>query len=307
MEKSECLETTTTEPIVTTAPIDPETTAAPTTTKSTTKSTTVVTTTPKTTTASTTTKTTTTTAPTTESTTKSATSIPAEETTMPDVTTAKSTTMKTSTTKETTTKSPTTAKETTTKSTSTTKETTNKSTTTTKETTQKSTTINESTTVKTTTTTKSPTHHKYYIVDEIEVPSGDASSDKILADLSTVICTDSQPDWDDCKVKPIASKRDPVNFLFQTDVTTIYDKSTTKNQYNSKFESADETQLEIFDKSIKDHRFTGEICEMIDGSDDCKEIIEEDLNVGLIVGMTFFGLFIVLGTWMDLFSNCRFK
>jgi len=148
--------------------------------------------------------------------------------------------------------------------------------------------------VKTTTTTKSPTHHKYYIVDEIEIPSDDASNAKILADLSTVICTDSKPEWDDCKVKSTATKRDPVKFSFQTDVTTIYDKSTTKTQYNSKFESADETQLEVFDENIKDHRFTGEICEMIDGSDDCKEIIEDDLNVGLIVGMTFFGLFIVL-------------
>lgn len=302
MKKPKCLETTTTEPIITTAPTDPETTAAPTTTKSTT----VVTTTKNTTTASTTSKTTTTTKPTTESTTKSTTSLPAEETTTPDVTTAKSTTTKTTTTKETTTKSTTTTKETT-KSTATTKETTTKSTTTTKETTAKSTTTTESTTVKTTTTTESPTHHKYYIVDEIEIPSEDASSDKILADLSTVICTDSQPEWDDCKVKSIATKRDPVNFSFQTDVTTIYDKSTTKTQYNSKFESADETQLEVFDDSIKEHRFTGEICEMIDGSDDCKEIIEDDLNVGLIVGMTFFGLFIVLGTWMDLFSNCRFK
>ena len=292
MEKPKCLETTTTEPIITTAPIDTETTAAPTTTKSTT----VVTSTKKTTTASITSKTTTTTKPTTESTTKSTTSLPAEETTTQDVTTA---------TKETTTKSTTTTKETT-KSTATTKETTTKSTTTTKETTAKSTTTTESTTVKTTTTTESPTHHKYYIVDEIEIPSEDASSDKILADLSTVICTDSQPEWDDCKVKSIATKRDSVNFWFQTDVTTIYDKSTTKTQYNSKFESADETQLEVFDDSIKEHRFTGEICEMIDGSDDCQEI-EEDLNVGLIVGMTFFGLFIVLGTWMDLFSNCRFK
>ena len=305
MKKPKCLETTTTEPIITTAPTDPETTAAPTTTKLTTKSTTVVTTTKKTTTASTTSKTTTTSEPTTESTTKSTTSLPAEETTTPDVTTAKSTTTKTTTTKETTTKSTTTTKETT-KSTATTKETTTKSITTRKETTAKSTTTTESTTVKTTTTTESPTHHKYYIVDEIEIPSGDASSDKILADLSTVICTDSQPEWDDCKVKSIATKRDPVNFSFQTDVTTIYDKSTTKTQYNSKFESADETQLEVFDDSIKEHRFTGEICEMIDGSDDCQEI-EEDLNVGLIVGMTFFGLFIVLGTWMDLFSNCRFK
>ena len=150
-------------------------------------------------------------------------------------------------------------------------------------------------TTTTITTTSKLNDHNYYILDQIDVPNDQSSVDEVLEDLTTVLCN-SDSTWSNCMVKSVTSKRDALSFSFQTDIRTTDSKDGTKIAYNSKFENADESVLSVFDEKIKNHRLMGEICEMKDGFDDCEEIIVDETNVGLIVGLTFFGLFIILGT-----------
>ena len=132
----------------------------------------------------------------------------------------------------------------------------------------------------------------YYLDDSINSFHGTYSQSQF--ELNKLIC-DGESQFVTCSIEEITISitNDALYQLntFRTFITSILDKEEVNIIYNSRFQTADDTNFELFDAdTLQSHFFTGEICQLTSEGDDC----HMESYISLIVGLSFGALFIVL-------------
>ena len=129
----------------------------------------------------------------------------------------------------------------------------------------------------------------YYINDEVSYVAAARTGKSYVSELQTIIC-ENESKFVECNVEEIENRPDQNTIVFRVDIKSNIDKTELTQVYNSRFKNANFLELPSFDGEIQNHVFNGQICEVSGDDDDC---VDQDANIGLIVGLTF-GMIILL-------------